>query len=134
MLALIEKKCSKCQSIKPIEEFHKSAYTCKPCANQRSRDWHKVRANLDKRNARVNVKQRERKQWAVVYKGNQCLDCGNQFPLAVYDFHHRNEDDKSNNPSYFIKLSKERAISELDKCDLLCANCHRIRHFHVSTS
>lgn len=128
-------ECSSCHEVKPKEDFHKSSdargftYSCKSCANARTRKWHSNRENKDKRNQRINNFVAERKQWAVDYMGGKCKDCGNTFPLCCYDFHHLDMETKDNNPSYFIRMSKERAMEELDKCILLCANCHRMRHF-----
>lgn len=67
---------------------------------------------------------------AIAYKGGCCQECGyNKCPAAL-DFHHRLGKDKLFKISGG-KLTKltERAKIELDKCDLLCANCHREKHF-----
>lgn len=132
----VQYKCSDCQVWKDPEEFHKNSrdkrgltYSCKVCANLRSKNWYKKRENLDKRNQRVNEKQIERKKWAIDYMGGKCQDCGNVYHPCCYDFHHLDPSQKENNPSYFIKLSKEKAMDELQKCVLLCSNCHRMRHF-----
>lgn len=54
--------------------------------------------------------------------------CGQSFPDCVYDFHHINPDEKdfqlSSGSTRGLKACKE----EVDKCLLLCANCHRIVH------
>lgn len=127
--------CSTCKESKPTDQFYNDkskrgfSYQCRPCQKARTREWHSKRENKDKRNARVNYKQVERKQWAVDYMGGKCNDCGGVFPLCVYDFHHVDMTTKENNPSYFIKLSREKAMEELAKCVMLCANCHRVRHF-----
>lgn len=107
------KLCSKCKKYKPVDsDFvfdrsvsrHKSE--CKHCAAQRLR---------------------EHKQRAVEYKGGRCLDCDQAFPACVFDFHHRNPDSKD----FMIGSGSKdwtKIKAELDKCDLLCANCHRLRH------
>lgn len=127
--------CNACGHNKSPQCFHKDktarrghAYYCKECANAKARAWIKKRENADKRNATVNISQKARKLWAIEYKGGKCNDCGGVYPPSVYDFHHLDGSTKEENPSYFIKLSRERAIPELDKCVLLCANCHRVRH------
>lgn len=68
------------------------------------------------------------KKEAVVYKGDQCKDCLGQFHLSVYDFHHRDPSIKDNDWAHIRKRSRAKRQIELDKCDLLCANCHRLRH------
>lgn len=80
-----------------------------------SRDWH-----------------RKRKARLVAYKGGKCVDCGGIFPDCCYDFDHRDPLQKS----FSISSVSARAgmplsdiEKETDKCDLVCANCHRIRTY-----
>ena len=72
---------------------------------------------------------RLRKQQAVDYMGGKCADCSAAYPAAVYDFHHLNPAEKDMDPQKALRSSWDKAKVELDKCVLLCANCHRIRHF-----
>lgn len=61
-------------------------------------------------------------------KNKPCLDCGRSFPHYVMDFDHvRGE--KKYNISHLASSTKswETIQIEIDKCDLICANCHRIR-------
>lgn len=50
--------------------------------------------------------------------------------MTVYDFHHKDKSEKTKEVSYLItaNVGWEKLKRELDKCVLLCANCHRIRH------
>lgn len=128
MLALIDgdKKCPRC---KIGTEFHKGAWYCKACCNEKSRIWHSKRENLDRRNKAVQARMKIRKQEIIDKFGGKCLDCGGIFPSAVYDFHHLDPNEKEYNPSYMAKMNPKRAEEELKKCVLLCANCHRVRHY-----
>jgi hypothetical protein len=56
-----------------------------------------------------------------------CCDCGCCHPPEVMDFDHRDEAQKSFNLSDADRKSRSLILQELAKCDLLCANCHRIR-------
>lgn len=80
----------------------------------------------------VRTKQREmkrqRKIEAIDYLGGVCKRCNQQQHPAVFEFHHRNPDEKDRDPSKLLGLSWEKIVQELDKCDLLCANCHRLTH------
>ncbi len=80
----------------------------------------------------IRQKQREskrlRKLWAIDYLGGSCSKCGGTFHPAVYEFHHTDPESKERDPSKMLSLSKERLVSELNKCVLLCANCHRMAH------
>ena len=62
--------------------------------------------------------------------GGKCVQCGGVFPSYVYDFHHRNPNEKEDAiGNYINKWSIKRMAQEVIKCDLLCANCHRIEHY-----
>ena len=71
---------------------------------------------------------RKRKLWAIEYLGGKCSSCGETFHPAVYEFHHTDPSTKDRDPSKMLQLSLTRLTEELDKCVLLCANCHRIEH------
>ncbi len=81
------------------------------------------------RQARLKDRAHEIKARGVAYLGGKCQRCGNVFPNCVYDFHHRNPKHKEKNISSMIRHDWERIVKELDKCDLLCSNCHRIIHY-----
>jgi hypothetical protein len=66
-------------------------------------------------------------------KNNQiCIDCKLPHPYWRLDFDHREESNKSNTISRLklSKMSKERILKEMEKCDLVCARCHRLRTWH----
>lgn len=76
------------------------------------------------------TRRQEQRIWAIRYLGGKCLGCGLAYDGAnacVFDFHHRDPSEKSFNFSQ-RRYSRERVRAECDKCDLLCANCHRARH------
>lgn len=59
-----------------------------------------------------------------------CRECGESDP-ACLDFHHREDEDKERNISKMISYyaSWDRIEAEIQKCDVLCANCHRKEHY-----
>lgn len=65
---------------------------------------------------------------AIKYKGGKCQKCGYDKCYAAFDFHHRNPNEKEFEWNQLRRQSKEIFFRELDKCDLLCANCHREAH------
>jgi hypothetical protein len=75
---------------------------------------------------------RKRKLEAIQYLGGKCISCKEEFHPAVYEFHHRDPKTKDRDPSKMLSLSWERVVKELDNCDLLCANCHRLEHHRES--
>lgn len=59
-------------------------------------------------------------------KSAPCLDCGGEFPLECMDLDHvRGE--KLFNLSKAGPRNHEAVLQEIAKCDVVCANCHRIR-------
>lgn len=60
-------------------------------------------------------------------KTGPCADCGIVYPHYVMDFDHRG--DKRRIISNMTRYSLESIKAEIAKCDLVCANCHRIRTF-----
>ncbi len=69
------------------------------------------------------------KQWALDYKGNKCKYCGYDKCIEALEFHHINPDEKDFSISdRNIKLDWEEIKKELDKCVLVCSNCHREIH------
>ena len=80
-----------------------------------------------RRNAQMKANLRAKKLEAIEYLGGKCKDCGGKFHHSVYDFHHLDPNEKDINPS--AAFSRKNWKSEIDKCVLLCANCHRLRHW-----
>lgn len=87
------------------------------------------------KNSKQSILARSFKQECVDYKGGVCVDCGynNHSFLSVFDFHHKNPSEKEFSIAQYQRWSLKNGLpdkvrNELDKCDLLCANCHRIRH------
>lgn len=76
-----------------------------------------------------NERRRENKIRAVNYLGGECERCGLTSPYySVFDFHHRNPEEKEADPGTLLHRSWEVVFNEINKCMLLCANCHRIVH------
>jgi hypothetical protein len=117
------KICSKCNTEKSVSEFHSnpsrntSAY-CKKCFNGYCMDrW------------------TQRKIDALEYKGNKCEDCTisyPEYPYVIFDFHHLDPTKKSFSWTKMRLVTQKVLNKELDKCALLCSNCHRIRHYKSS--
>lgn len=76
----------------------------------------------------ANQRKEERKAQAIAYKGGKCAVCGyNRCPNALA-FHHVNGEDKLFGISGSHALSWDKFKRELDKCILLCMNCHAEYH------
>ncbi len=115
------KYCTKCNNTLDINEFYtrrdSKGHTsyCKVCTNKQT-----------------TMRQRLLKQLAVDYKGGCCVNCGYNKYIGALEFHHTNPDEKD----FTIANCKHTAFNdkiklELDKCVLLCSNCHRERHNEI---
>lgn len=82
-----------------------------------------VQARRDEVKARTKAFVRKYKE------ENPCVDCGNYFPFFVLDFDHLG--DKEALISRLVGNGHDiaRVQEEMDKCELVCANCHRYRTF-----
>lgn len=79
-----------------------------------------------RRKDHVNKRKQQRKAEAIQMMGGKCADCDGIFHPAAFDFHHLDPSDKETVIRF--SWSWDRLKEELQKCILLCANCHRIRH------
>lgn len=77
---------------------------------------------------RVRERRRTLKKKAVLYKGGKCERCGYDKCIWALDFHHKNKKEKLFSISQFTCLGWEKIKKELDKCMIICANCHREVH------
>lgn len=70
----------------------------------------------------------KRKAWLNTFKaGKPCSKCNVVYPTYVLDWHHRDKTTKLFGiSSGQWRHSREKLLQEMEKCDLICANCHRI--------
>lgn len=117
-LTLTSKICPKCNIEKTFDEFYNrrgragnSPY-CKTCTGKQTTD-----------------RTRHFKSLMIEYKGGKCICCGYSKYDGALDFHHLDPEQKDFNPSKMRCTTFDNRIKkELDKCVLLCSNCHREVH------
>jgi hypothetical protein len=81
---------------------------------------------MNKTSLKIMRVQRRKKIFAVNFYGGKCIKCGYDKCINAMEFHHRDPSTKKARPSFIIMRWKwERVKEELDKCDLLCSNCHK---------
>jgi hypothetical protein len=91
--------------------------------------YHKGRTTLTKcKSCRVPLQSRERKLKCIEYLGGKCEVCGYDKCVNVLSFHHVNPDAKSFPISGNYTRKWSILMAELDKCRLLCSNCHGELH------
>lgn len=71
---------------------------------------------------------RKIKQKAIDYKGGKCIVCGYNGHIAALQFHHADPSTKETVWNTLRGRPWDKIVLELDKCELLCANCHAITH------
>lgn len=81
----------------------------------------------------VKRKKRILKHQLIQYKGGKCQKCGYDKCEGALQFHHRNPEEKDFSLSDInlnnTTTSIQQIYQEIDKCDLLCANCHFEEHY-----
>lgn len=131
------KVCCRCEKDLDINEYpfrnkekNIRHSACKVCWKDiRKESYNKNKDNTLKRNRRNRKKARN---WYNEYKTKlKCDNCEENHP-ACLDFHHTNVTDKKVEVSKLINttISIESIIREIEKCIVLCANCHRKLHYN----
>ena len=70
---------------------------------------------------------------ALDYRGNSCRSCGYNDDITALEFHHVDPSQKEILPSKLYSKPWDYAKQELDKCVVLCCNCHREEHFRLDS-
>lgn len=113
--------CSECGETKQLEEFANAGtnngvkyyrYKCKPCYGV----------------VKYSRKLANRGWFNEYRKTLECKHCGNN-DHRVLEFHHRDPALKEKAVTTMMYNSREKIEAEIAKCDVLCANCHRILHY-----
>ena len=109
--------CSLCKKDKPESEYYynnkqkKHFHWCKICFQQREK-----------------IRRKQVKRKIVAYLGGKCADCGYDKCLRSLDCHHLDPNEKEFTISRYRGSCWDKIVPELDKCILLCKNCHGERH------
>ena len=58
------------------------------------------------------------------------MDCGKKYPPYIMDFDHRDPELKVGSIAELVaKADSSLLLAEIEKCDVVCANCHRERTY-----
>lgn len=100
--------CCECNKKKDESEFYSSKYyKCKKCYD-----------------AYIKERWLIRKLLAVKIMGGKCSKCGYSECLQALQLHHRDPNEKDFDGFYLQRVSMEKFLEELKKCDLYCSRCH----------
>jgi hypothetical protein len=131
-LVFCYKTCPQCHKTKASTAFHDDV-----CARDGMSHW--CKRCLDKFREEVapvitdeirTRKKSYRKRVNDIKEHHGCTSCGQKFRAIVLEFHHKNTDEKLDTITNLIKYGYDWDVieTEIEKCVVLCANCHRLLH------
>lgn len=125
--------CSKCEETKLITDFalrrrqNATRRTeCRTCHSLYTKNHYKEKTGLYKE--RNKIRRKEAQTFILSYLLNkECIECGNT-DIRVLEFDHVRGSKIIEVSTMVGKCySKEMILAEIDKCDLICRNCHQVR-------
>ena len=124
-----EKECTTCKNTFTIDNFYRLS------KKENSKEWKYFSVSCKTCAGKLaNERRKNIKIQALEYKGWICTKCGlidKTYP-QIYDFHHLDPSQKEFSICKNV-LSFDKIKNELDKCVVLCANCHRKEHSGTRT-
>ncbi len=86
--------------------------------------YQKFRSKQTERNRRMYAQGRA---YVDEAKRVPCTDCGQVFDPVCMDFDHLDPTTKTRTVAQMTNFSIKRIQEEIDKCEVVCSNCHRLR-------
>jgi hypothetical protein len=103
--------------------------TCKRCGAEVTGRSNKIYCSINCKSADAVTRwRRNLKLKAIEYKGGKCNVCGYKKCPAALEFHHPEDDKEFGLAQKGTCRAWEKVKKELDKCDLVCKNCHTEIH------
>ena len=104
---------------------------CVDCCYLKGKQWRRTRS--PKQQVIIKARRKEvlntSREFVNELKDNPCMDCGGKFPPCAMDYDHRDPSIKKHGVGTMLTSTKETILADIAKCDLVCANCHRVRTF-----
>jgi len=130
-----QRECKRCNKSKPLSEFNKrgdgrgggyNSY-CRVCDREYSREHYQKNKEYY-RKKRLREQQKVRAKLREYKSECACEICGEDHP-DVLDFHHKSAEEKDGHISRLASSRGwSRVLKEIEKCQVLCSNCHRKLH------
>ena len=127
-----KRRCPRCKTPKPLSEWYrgKNVAYCILCSReiQKARRKKGGKALRRKESKRLSEYYKSRLEIINTAKNKPCMDCGVPYPPHVTDFDHV-RGRKSQNIATMLSscAPMKRILAEIEKCDVVCSNCHRQR-------
>jgi len=129
------KICSCCKKELPLSEFNKNKSRkdglnniCRECSKESSKKYYLANKEEHKKNVNLNRTEYRKRNSKYIYEYKKkcgCKYCDEKEPVAL-DFHHLR--DKKFLVGQMTQHSLEKLKEEIDKCEVICSNCHRKLH------
>jgi len=112
---------------------------CSPYKQHNTKDLLKKKLSAKEIKQKINKKckkwqnkaRQKRKEELIKILGGECKRCGYNKCSGAFDFHHRDPSQKDFSIATHGLLRKwDKVLIEVQKCDLLCATCHRELHYY----
>lgn len=116
-----KKECCKCKQIKSVSEFYVRTDRGIPFPDC-----------IDCNRETTNKKKHAIKDFAIMYKGGKCSVCDVKYTRNNYAFHHTEPEHKDFSVGDRNGISIPELTRELDKCVLVCHNCHSEVHHELT--
>ena len=134
ILRQMTKTCPRCNTSKDRGEFgtrpngYAQSY-CLKCHSEYGKNYYKanVAAHNKRRHKNNTRKRKELKAWLDTLKALPCTDCKVRYPPYVMQFDHLKDKFLEISAMATGAYSQNRILEELQKCELVCANCHAER-------
>ncbi len=102
---------------------------CRTCVAAQQARWYAGRAEAHRERNRTarSARYRENRQLVDQLKSRACADCGQRHPPEAMDFDHVRGSKTTDIGSAVWQLGADALMTEIAKCEVVCANCHRVR-------
>src|ERR1035437_564929 len=131
------KICTRCpkRGPQPLANFHLKAkspdgyvFVCKACRSLESQSRYATQSEEQREHRRLNHERLQERKRVIVAEHlvSGCKDCDNR-DVRVLEFDHVRGDKEADVSRLFVSGSPSRLMDEIAKCEVVCANCLRIR-------
>lgn len=129
--------CARCHVAKELAEFPiknaaRGTYRsyCRPCCSEYGKEHYRknTAAYMARAKVRAPIDRKRNREFVAEYLSTHpCVDCG-EADLVVLEFDHRDPKTKLREVGRLVHTTTLAAVRfEIEKCDVRCGNCHRIK-------
>lgn len=131
------KQCSACKETKELSKFNNKSAShdgkqsiCRECNKERSKRYYRENREKHKQVALENKRkyrsENNRRVWEIL-EASSCVDCGNDNPRVLEFDHIAGNKEGDVGRMLCSNVGWTRIKKEIEKCEIVCANCHRMR-------